>query len=184
MYTAETRGGSLDMEVSRNEVFMEQLNPIYFQTVEEFEVLDCFYEEHFINKDIPIRVVSTGMREIFVPVKSVELLHKLHPKMKNIKYLSEKYKAIGIHLYALDEDVDAYGRNFAPLVGIEEESATGTSNGALACILNKYSSPNQIEYTLRQGYSMKMPSEITVKLKKHRTDILSVLVGGTAKAIK
>lgn len=184
IYTAETRVGILDMEVSKNEVYMEQLNPIYFETIEAFEVLDCFYEEHFIDKDIPIRVVSTGMREIFVPVKSVELLHKLHPKMKNIKYLSEKYKCIGMHLFALDDEVDAYGRNFAPVVGIDEESATGTSNGALACILNKYSSPNKTEYTLRQGYSMKMPSEIQVKLKKHKTDILSVLVGGSAKAIR
>jgi len=182
-YSAETRVGILDMEVSKNDVYMEQLNPIYFQTVEEFEVLDCFYEEHFIDKDIPIRVVSTGMREIFVPVKNVDVMHKLHPKMKNIIYLCEKYNAIGMHIYALDadEEVDAYGRNFAPLVGIDEESATGTSNGALACILNKYSSPNKIEYTLRQGYSMKMPSEIKVKLKKHKTDILSVLVGGSAK---
>ena len=83
-YSAETRVGILDMEVSKNDVYMEQLNPIYFQTVEEFEVLDCFYEEHFIDKDIPIRVVSTGMREIFVPVKNVDVMHKLHPKMKNI----------------------------------------------------------------------------------------------------
>jgi len=183
-YTAETRVGILDIEVSKTEVYMEQLNPLYLETVEEFEILDCFYEERFIDKEIPIIVASTGMKEIFVPVKSVDILHKLHPKMKNISYVSEKYGAIGMHVYALDDTVDAYGRNFAPMVGIEEESATGTSNGALACILNKYNSPNKTEYTLRQGYSMNMPSEIKVKLKKHMTDIIGVSVGGNAKPIR
>lgn len=183
-YTAETRVGILDIEVSKSEVYMEQLNPIFLEKVEDFEVLDCFYEERFISRDIPVLIASTGMKEIFVCVNSVDVLHKLHPKMKNIEYLSEKYDVIGMHLYALDDKVDAYGRNFAPRVGIEEESATGTSNGALACVLNKYSSPNQIEYTLRQGYSMNMPSEIKVKLKKHRTDIIGVSVGGSAKPIR
>jgi len=133
---------------------------------------------------LPIMIVSTGMREIFVPVKNVETLHKLHPKMKNIEYLSEKYDVIGMHLFALDDKVDAYGRNFAPLVGIEEESATGTSSGALACYLNKYYSPTKLEYVLRQGYSMDMPSEIKVKLTKHNQEILTVLVGGSAKLLK
>lgn len=183
-YTVETRVGILDIEVSKTEVYMEQLNPLFLENVEEFEILDCFYEERFLDKELPIIIASTGMKEIFVPIKSVDMLHKLHPKMKNIIYICEKYDTIGMHLYALDDKVDAYGRNFAPVVGIDEESATGTSNGALACILNKYSSPNQSEYTLRQGYSMDMPSEIKVKIKKIYTDIVGVFVGGTAKPIK
>lgn len=183
-YTLETRVGVLNIEVSKDDVYMDQMHPIFFENVEEFEIYDCFYEEKFINKELPIKIVSTGLREIFVPVKDVETLHKLHPRNKNIMYLSEKYNVIGIHLFALDSKVDAYGRNFAPAVGIEEESATGTSNGALACYLNKYHSPTKTEYVLRQGYSMNMPSEINVKLTKHLTEILRVSVGGTAKILK
>jgi len=183
-YTLETRVGILKIEVKRNEVYMEQLHPIFYETVEEFEVLDCFYEERFINRDLPIIIASTGMREIFVPVKDVNTLNKLHPKLKHIKYLSEKYDVIGIHVFAVDDTVDAYGRNFAPQVGIDEESATGTSNGALACYLNKYHSPTKTEYILRQGYSMNMPSEIKVNLTKHLTEILKVQVGGVSKILK
>lgn len=184
IYSFETRVGVLNIEVLKSEVYMEQLHPIFFNKVEDFEVLDCFYEERFLSKDLPIIVLSTGMREIFVPVKDLETLNKLHPKIKNIKYLSEKYDVIGMHLFALDDKVDAYGRNFAPAVGIDEESATGTSNGALACYLNKYYSPTKTEYVLRQGYSMNMPSEIKVKLTKHLTEILKVSVGGSAKRLK
>lgn len=183
-YTLETRVGVLNIVVSKNDVFMEQMHPVFFETVEEFEIYDCFYEDRFLNKDLPIKIVSTGMREVFVPVKDMETLHKLNPKIKNIIYLCEKYNVIGIHLFALDEKVDAYGRNFAPIVGIDEESATGTSNGALACYLNKFYSPMKTEYVLRQGYSMNMPSEINVTLVKHLTEILKVHVGGTAKLLK
>jgi PhzF family phenazine biosynthesis protein len=182
--TAETNVGILDIIIEKNEVYMEQLRPIFLQEVKPFEVLDCFYEEKFINPDLPIIVASTGLKEIFVPVKDVETLHKLHPKMHNIRYLCQEYDTIGIHLFALDDKVDAYGRNFAPMVGIDEESATGTSNGALACLLSRFYKPSQTEFTLRQGYSMGMPSEISVKLEKHKQDILKVLVGGSAKTVK
>lgn len=183
-YSLETRVGILNIEVLKNEVFMEQLHPVFYEKVEEFEVLDCFYEERFFNKELPCIIASTGMREIFVPIKDVNTLHKLHPKMKNIMYLCEKYDVIGMHLYALDDKVDAYGRNFAPMVGIDEESATGTSNGALACLLNKYYAPTKTEFVLRQGYSMDMPSEIKAKLVKHNQEILKVQVGGSAKILK
>ena len=183
-YTLETRVGILNIDVQKTEVYMEQLHPIFFQEVEPFEVLDCFYEERFLNKDLPSIILSTGMREIFVPVKDVATLHKLHPKMKDIVYLCEKYDVIGMHIFALDDKVDAYGRNFAPMVGIDEESATGTSNGALACYLNKFYAPTKTEFILRQGYSMNQPSEIKVNLTKHKNEILKVSVGGSAKLLK
>lgn len=183
-HSMETNVGVLNIEVSRKDVFMEQKKPQFKSGIEQYEILDCFYEERFLDNTLPPMIVSTGLEEIFIAVEDVTTLHKLHPKMKNIEHLCNKYNVIGIHLFALDSKVDAYGRNFAPIVGIDEESATGTSNGALACYLNKYVSPQKTEYVLRQGYSMNMPSEIYVKLDKHLHEILSVSVGGTAKEIK
>lgn len=183
-FSMETNVGILNIEVGKKDVFMEQLKPEFFKSVEQYEIYDCFYEDRFLDITLPPMIVSTGMKEIFVPVKDVETLHKLHAKPKNIERLSEKYGVIGIHAFALDDKVDAYGRNFAPILGIDEESATGTSNGALACYLNKYVSPQKDEYVLRQGYSMSMPSEIYVKLDKHLQQILSVSVGGSAKILK
>lgn len=54
--------------------------------------------------------------------------------LKKIKLLSQKYGVIGMHLFALSEE-NIICRNFAPLYDIDEEAATGTSNGALACYL-------------------------------------------------
>lgn len=183
-YSMESNVGILNIEVTKKEVYMEQKRPEFSKGVEQYELYDCFYEERFLDTTLPNMIVSTGMKELFIPIKDVDTLHRLHPKMKNIEHLCNKYGVIGMHLFAVSNDVDAYGRNFAPVVGIDEESATGTSNGALACYLNKYVSPQKEEYLLRQGYSMKMPSEIKVKLDKHLQEILSVSVGGSAKILK
>ena len=71
----------------------------------------------------------------------------------------------------------------APLYGIPEESATGTSNGALACYLFKYGkikSDNTNHIVIEQGYSMEKPSEIIVSLITEGKEVIEVKVGGKA----
>ena len=80
-----------------------------------------------------------------------------------------RYKAVGYHVFALESlhGADANCRNFAPLYDIPEESATGTSNGALGCYLYHYGKINNeqaLNILFEQGYSMKKPSEIRVSL--------------------
>jgi len=97
------------------------------------------------------------------------------------RYIRYHYaNTIGIHVFSVDETVDAYGRNFAPVVGIDEESATGTSNGALSCYLYRYVTKKET-YILRQGYSMNQPSELYSKLDLDGDEIAHVWVGGKAK---
>jgi PhzF family phenazine biosynthesis protein len=77
----------------------------------------------------------------------------------------------------------AHCRNLAPLYGIPEESATGTSNGALASYLFQQGLVNALQakkLIMEQGYSMKMPSEIVVSLTTNGNTILQVKVGGKA----
>ncbi len=185
-YTQETKVGILKLEVKKDTVFMEQIPPIYGEFVDPSEIYECFNNYEFIDSSLPIRVLSTGMKEIFVPIKSVKELNRLKPDFDKIIELSHKYNVIGIHCFSMtdEEDVDAYGRNFAPIVGINEESATGTSNGALGCYLNNYIDENKIKFTLRQGYSMNKPSEITTLLHIKNDEVVTVFVGGNAIIIK
>lgn len=184
-YTQETKAGILKIEVKKDSVFMEQNKPVFDEFVLQSEIEECFNNFNFIDESLPIRIVSTGNSEIFVPVKTTTELNSLFPDFENILKLSERYRVIGIHCFSLTDEpkVQAYGRNFAPLVGINEESATGTSNGALACYLNQFVYKNKLKFTLRQGYSMDKPSEIFVKLTKENKEIETVFVGGTAKLI-
>ena len=69
-YTQETKVGILKLEVKKDIVFMEQVPPIYGEYVDPLEIENCFLEDEFVNTIYPIRVLSTGMKEIFVPVKN------------------------------------------------------------------------------------------------------------------
>ncbi len=182
-YKIKTKAGLLRVDVCDDFVFMKQNTPRYLDILSESDIANCFNHTSFINKGTPIQVVSTGLKEIFVPVKDVKTLNGLEANIDVIKEVSKKFGVIGMHLFALGEDADAYSRNFAPLVGIDEESATGTSNGALACYLFKHYQKKDI-YDLRQGYAMNLPSQIIVKIVSNDLAIEEVLVGGTAAIIK
>ncbi len=183
MYTQETKAGVLNLNVMRNEVYMEQILPKFYEELSYSDISTCFSNGHFVDKRFPIQIVSTGLKEIFIPIKDVETLNNLKPNFEEIIEASIRHNVIGIHAFCLAEDCEAYGRNFAPVVGIKEESATGTSNGALACYLFKYVKRKQ-KYILRQGYAMDLPSEIIAKLESDDDVIKRVWVGGTARRIE
>ncbi|WP_243577866.1 PhzF family phenazine biosynthesis protein [Clostridium minihomine] len=65
--------------------------------------------------------------------------------MKKVKEISQQYNTVGYHIFSLKSlhGDNAYCRNFAPLYGIPEESATGTSSAALACYLYHYGKINE-----------------------------------------
>jgi PhzF family phenazine biosynthesis protein len=184
MYTQQTGAGLLKLDVKEDIVYMQQRRPLFGEQVNRKIIEKCFGAKRFTDDHYPIQIISTGMREVFVPIKDTETLNQLVPNFKKIAAVSTSYSVIGFHLFALDDEVDAYGRNFAPLVGIDEESATGTSNGALACYLNRFVKEDQTEFVLRQGYSMNMPSEISAKITKDQDRITDVWVGGSAVKIK
>jgi PhzF family phenazine biosynthesis protein len=178
IYTQETKAGILKLDVRNDFVFMEQPAPRFYDLVDNDLIRKCFKKIDFDVRFKP-QIVSTGIKEIFIAVKSVEELNALITDFGAISTLARTYSAIGIHVFALGEDADAYGRNFAPVVGIDEESATGTSNGALACYLYKYWKKKN-NYVLRQGYSMNQPSEIIVNLEIENESVTKVHVGGSA----
>lgn len=183
IYTQETKAGILRLDVRDTVVYMEQNKPQFLDVLSKEDVQGCFKESDFVHPMYPVQVVSTALKEIFIPVKNKEILHQLTPHMKTITTLSKQYGTIGIHVFALDDEVDAYGRNFAPVVGIDEESATGTSNGALSCYLYHHVLQKE-HYILRQGYSMNQPSELYGTIHtNHTKEIESVWVGGSATII-
>jgi len=180
-YKQETKAGILSLEVTKDMVYMEQSKPVFGSIIPFEELNDCFKNLDF-HPDLKPQILSTGLREIFLPLKDKNTLDKLKPNYKKIIQLSRKYQIIGVHAFSLDNEIDAYGRNFAPIIGINEESATGTSNGALGCYLHKYLNQKN-EYIFRQGYQMKQPSEIIANIQTDKQKIKSVWVGGSASLI-
>jgi len=179
-YTIETKSGVLSIKVdSDGMVFMEQNTPTFFNELSLDLFNDCL-DVNSINDKLPIQIVSTGLRDIMVPIKSTKYLQQLDPNFNVMTELSKEQNVIGVHAFALEEGKDnitAICRNFAPLYDIDEESATGTSNCALACYLFKYVEKKS-QYIFEQGYNLNSPSRIIVNLKTHDDMIDAVFVGG------
>lgn len=178
-YTIETKAGILRIQVDGDGlVFMEQNPPIYYDYLEMKDLKDSIDLEQ-IDSAKPIQIVSTGLKDIILPIKSEECLANIHPGFDGISVLSKEKNAVGIHAFAFTQDsaADAVCRNFAPLYGINEESATGTASCALASYLFKYYQKKN-QYIFEQGYSLNAPSKIVVNVEYHEDIIDAIFVGG------
>ncbi|MBC2725091.1 PhzF family phenazine biosynthesis protein [Desulfosporosinus sp.] len=189
-YTQETKAGILMVENHQDEtIYMCQNRPTYYEEIDKQELADSLnINESIIMQNYPTQIVSTGLRDIIIPINTLNDLHEIKPNFTKIASVSKKYNVIGYHVFTLDTKYSstAHCRNFAPLYEITEEAATGTSNGALSCYLFRYGiiSKNTARYLVfEQGYSMKRPSEILTSLDIQNKEIIGVKVGGVARYI-
>ncbi|MDK9712270.1 PhzF family phenazine biosynthesis protein [Acidaminobacter sp.] len=150
----ETKAGLLRIKVSPEEILMEQAAPDFGPILEPEEIFwSLGLSEDQQAPGLPVQIVSTGLKDILVPVNSIDALRSIQPDLEEIRKISEVNGVTGYHCFALASGHDltqetsrpavtACCRNFAPLFGIAEESATGTSNGALAAYLSAYGAVN------------------------------------------
>ena len=190
-YTQETKAGILKVECHLDGVvYMYQNKPCFFQNIDKEELADSLnINENVIMRNYPAQIVSTGLRDILIPINTIDELYKIKPDFNKVISVSNKYDVVGYHIFALDTQyaATAHCRNFAPLYDIPEESATGTSNGALSCYLYKYGIVSEKiarHQIFKQGYSMQKPSEILASLVIQKKEIVEVRVGGIAQDIK
>lgn len=182
-YFIETKSGILEINLKDEEILMEQNIPTFYEQIGYNEIKDCFNIE-CINKDYPIQIVSTGLKDILIPIKNETVLNELKPNFENIKEISKKYDVVGTHLYAFDND-RIICRNFAPLYDVDEEAATGTSNCALAGLLFKSFNMKKTYYTFEQGYNLNSPSIIKVKILSNDNKIIDkIYVGGKSRFVE
>ena len=178
-YTIETKAGILNIRIEKaGMIFMEQNRPTYFEALKPDIFAGCL-EDRFIDTTLPIQIVSTGLKDIMLPVDSKDHLDMLNPNFSNMASLCHDQDVVGIHAFALTSSAEttAVCRNFAPRYGIDEESATGTSSCALACYLFKHYK-QQSQYIFEQGFNLGSVSRLVVNITHQSTNINTVYVGG------
>ena len=177
-YKIETKSGILNIQIKKDLILMQQNLPNYYDIIDKHEIEKCI-DTNMLDEEYPIQIVSTGLKDILVPIDNREKIKKIKPNFEEMKKISKEKDVIGMHMFTLnnDEELTAICRNFAPLYGINEESATGTSNCALACYLFKYGIKKN-KYVFEQGYELDNPSQIIVFLEENNNQISNVLVGG------
>lgn len=182
-YTIETKSGILEISLDDDEIFMEQNIPVFYETINYDEIKNCF-DLDCVNIEYPISIVSTGLKDILVPIKNEDFLSDLNPNFDEITKISKKYDVVGTHLYTFNND-RIICRNFAPLYDVDEESATGTSNCALAGLLFMKLDIKNKQYVFERGYSLKSPSIIKVKIySSDNKKIDKIVVGGKSRFVK
>ena len=135
------------------------------------------------RENIDIVKAYTGVWDLMIPLKSKEALDNIDGNMNLIKELSRELGIISLHPFYLDENKQLYARNLAPIVDIDEEAATGTSNGALTYYLYSLGIvKDREEISVIQGEQMGRKSEIRGKIQIENGEI-KVLIGGTALKI-
>ncbi|MGI6733403.1 MAG: PhzF family phenazine biosynthesis protein [Anaerovoracaceae bacterium] len=186
-YLAETLAGELEIGVEDGFVLMDMATPRVLGAIREENALRELYGVMGLSEsagkvslegewDLYPEIISTGLPDIILPVSDVKDLERINPDFSALAKLSNAYNVVGVHAFALGEgligenccegacemgQVTAYCRNFAPAVGIDEEAATGTANGALTYYLYKNALIDEgSSCKFLQGEAMGRPSVI------------------------
>jgi PhzF family phenazine biosynthesis protein len=186
-YSQETKAGILGVEVQEDgTVSMEQTLPVFGNAFDGRDIASSLGKRpDSLAPDLPVQIAFTGLPDIMVPIVSLRELSSLEPDLEKIADISKRHGSVGYHAFSLETKYGstAHCRNFAPLYGIPEEAATGTSSGALACYLFKHGKITERQartLVFEQGYGMGRPSEILVRLDISDNGITGVHVGGKA----
>jgi PhzF family phenazine biosynthesis protein len=188
-YTQELKAGILKVNVSRNGIIaMDQTLPKFKNVIETVAVANILKipVKWITSTEFMPRVVSTGLNDLIIPIDTREHLFSIEPDDKSIADFETEHGLDSFHIFTFDtieSNSTAHSRNFDPLHGIHEESATGSSTGALACYLyknGKIHSKELHKLLFEQGYSMKKPSLIAVSLGTVGQEITKVQVCGKA----
>ena len=182
-----TISGDLNISVSGQRVLMDMATPVKINEITEYEALKELYTIMGLDYDdlkarglaLTPQMVSTGLPDIMMPVPTLADLEAIEPDFKALSDLSAKYEVVGVHAFTRDgDDATCHVRNFAPLYDIDEEAATGTSNGALTYYgyLNGFVKSGD-DCKFIQGEKMKRPSVIESHIEVDGVKCL-IRVGG------
>jgi PhzF family phenazine biosynthesis protein len=100
------------------------------------EALGLPWEDLSLNGMTP-RIYSSGISDVICPVGSKEILDQIEVRRESMIRMSRTLGVVGCHVFTLGAPGVVYARNFAPLYGIDEESATGTSNNSVITYLRE-----------------------------------------------
>lgn len=130
-------------------------------------------------------IVSTGISDMLVPVRDEEKLSKVDPDYHVLNKMSKDYGAASFHIFTLAEGKEGpHCRNFAPLYGVKEDIATGTSNASLLYYLYKNGvMKSGIKYVFTQGEKLGRASRIFGRVEEKEKGSPKILVGGTGRIL-
>ncbi len=182
-----TLAGDLAIEAGER-VMMQMAKPRIVETIADTEEIYKALGLNFsiVNSqlsilDLPVQVAYAGLNDIMIPLPDVATLNALQPDMEAVAAITKEHDTTSFHVFVVAKDgYTAHVRDFGPLYGIPEESATGTANAALTHYLAVNGViPQQGDFAFLQGEAMGRPSVVATRMAPDGT----VYVGGTAAIV-
>jgi len=145
--------------------------------------------EAITETGLPVHVVSTGLPQMMVPVRSLAEVQALDAGQLNTPALNRACRAVDaeetVMVFTLETErpeAAVHVRLFAPLLGVPEDPATGSANGALGAYLVHHRAVPVTEPTTHilseQGAEIGRPSTLYIEVDSVGEEVTAVRVGG------
>jgi trans-2,3-dihydro-3-hydroxyanthranilate isomerase len=179
-------------------VVMDHQKPEFFATASEEQIKRLakslgLRSEAILETGWPVQVVSTGIRQLFVPVRSLREVQSLQLSKQDASAMNtvldeldpiekDVHCIMVLSLETESDESDVHTRMFAPRLGVPEDPATGSASGGLGAYLIENhiidSTPPITYITSEQGIEAGRPSIINIEVEGPPGDIDLVRVGG------
>ena len=161
-----------------SEVWMTQATPQYLEVLDTAELLHAIglkREDSHAEAALPVQFVSTGVKQLMLPLKQREALARIQPNASQLSSILGRYDSHLLYAFAEDQE-DIYARAFFSAgPAFFEDPATGSAAGALTAYLWKHRSRSSLR--VNQGEEMGRGAIIRSRISD---DGKTVQVGGTA----
>jgi trans-2,3-dihydro-3-hydroxyanthranilate isomerase len=144
--------------------------------------------EAITETGLPVQVVSTGLPQMMVPVRSLAEVQKIDGGKLDLMAFNRACQAAETGcamVFTLETErpeSTVHVRMFAPAFGVPEDPATGSANGALGAYLVHHRAVHVTGPTTfilsEQGAEIERPSELYVEVDAMDGEISAVRVGG------
>jgi len=169
-------------------LWMRQKAPTFGKTYDRGRIANVLgLKVSDIDQKFPIRLVSTGVPFVIVPLKGLKAIKKINVDTAALRKLLKETKSTVILVFSPETYSRENQLNVRVLgvpENIPEDPATGSGNGCLAAYLVKqrYFGTDEVDIRVEQGYEINRRSLLLLRAKKAPEGI-EVDVGGRVQFI-
>lgn len=172
-------------------VVMTQAHPTFHAMLEDVTDLAAglgLPPEAITQAGLPVQVVSTGLPQMMVPLRSLKDVRRLDAAQLDMAALNRACHAVDtkdVLVFTFETELPGstvHVRMFAPLHGVPEDPATGSANGALGAYLVHHRAVpptgSTVHIVSEQGIELGRPSKLYIEADVQNGEPVTVRVGG------
>ncbi len=146
-------------------------------------------DAHEVDAVLPVQEVSTGLATVVIPLGGLASLRRIDPDNSAIRTFLQSAEAAKNVLVVCREPYEPHqqvaARMFAPELGVSEDPATGSANGAFAgyALAQGFASDDgTVRLAVGQGYEIARPSTLYLEASG-QGESMRILVGGRVNTV-